>query len=264
MCLITFAYNSHPEYSLILLANRDEFFQRPSQAIHHWPDAPQILAGRDLEQGGTWLGLNQSGRFATVTNHRNGRDKRDSLRSRGDLTRHFLRGSQSAAEYLTGLEPEQQAYGAFNLLLGDETGLHYLSNRHADSATAISPGVYGLSNALLDTSWPKVTKVREGLRQLLAEREPNRDAMLALMQDRAQARDEHLPDTGISLEWERMLSSCFIQSEHYGTRAITLLMQKPDGNTYLREQTFDVEGNTDVQEFDLQLPAIGAADREEN
>ena len=199
MCLITFAYNSHPEYSLILLANRDEFFQRPSQAIHHWPDAPQILAGRDLEQGGTWLGLNQSGRFATVTNHRNGRDKRDGLRSRGDLTRHFLRGSQSAAEYLTGLEPEQQAYGAFNLLLGDETGLHYLSNRHADSATAISPGVYGLSNALLDTSWPKVTKVREGLRQLLAEREPSRDAMLALMQDRAQARDEHLPDTGISL-----------------------------------------------------------------
>lgn len=262
MCLITFAYNSHPVYSLILLANRDEFFQRPSQAMHHWPDAPHILAGRDLEQGGTWLGMTQSGRFATVTNHRNGRDKRAGLRSRGDLTRHFLSGSQTATDYLTDLEPEQQNFGAFNLLLGDETGLHYLSNRHADSALAIRPGVYGLSNALLDTSWPKVTKAREGLRQLLAEREPCRDAMLALMQDREPARDELLPDTGISLEWERLLSSCFIQSENYGTRAITLLMQKPDGTTYLREQTFDFEGNTDIQEFDLQLPAVGAAGRE--
>lgn len=261
MCLITFAYNIHPEYSLILLANRDEFFQRPSQAVHRWPDAPQILAGRDLEQGGTWLGLNQNGLFATVTNHRNGRDKRDELRSRGDLTRHFLSGSQPATDYLSILEPKQQAYGAFNLLLGDETGLHYLSNRQQSTASVISPGVYGLSNAVLDTPWPKVQKVREGLQGLLAEQEPNREAMLALMQDRERAPDENLPDTGISLEWERMLSSCFIQSESYGTRAITLLMQKPDGSTYLREQTFDIEGNTESQEFDLQLPAIGAAGR---
>lgn len=262
MCLITFAYNSHPEYSLILLANRDEFFQRPSQAAHHWPDAPHILAGRDLEQGGTWLGINQNGNFATVTNHRNGRDKRDGLRSRGDLTRHFLDGSLPAADYLSDLEATQQTYGAFNLLLGDESGLHYLSNRHQAAASVVSPGVYGLSNALLNTPWPKVIKVREGLRQLLKTREPDRDTMLALMQDRERARDQHLPDTGINLEWERMLSSCFIQSESYGTRAITLLMQKPDGTTYLREQTFDAEGNTEVQEFDLQLPAIGAADRE--
>lgn len=261
MCLITFAYNSHPEYSLILLANRDEFFQRPSQAVHHWPDTPQILAGRDLEQGGTWLGLNQSGHFATVTNHRNGRDKRDGLRSRGDLTRHYLSGSQPAADYLDDLQPEQQAYGAFNLLLGDAAGLHYLSNRHSDSTVTLKPGVYGLSNALLDTDWPKVKKVREGLRQLLTRDEPDHEAMLALMQDRRRAQDADLPDTGISLAWERMLSSCFIQSESYGTRAITLLMQKPDGSTYLREQTFDGKGNTEIQEFDLQLPAVGAAGR---
>lgn len=261
MCLITFAYNSHPEYSLILLANRDEFFQRPSQAIHEWADAPQILAGRDLEQGGTWLGLNTQGLFATVTNHRNGREKRDNLRSRGDLTRNFLNGSAPAQEYLTDLEPDQQTYGAFNLLLGDQTGLHYLSNRRADAATRLKPGVYGLSNALLDTSWPKVRKVREGLRSLLLEKKPDRNALLALMMDRSRAQDADLPDTGISLEWERMLSSCFIQSENYGTRALTLLMQKPDGNTYLREQTFDADGNTSIQEFDLQLPAIGAAER---
>ena len=261
MCLITFAYDSHPVYSLVLVANRDEFFRRPSQEVHYWQDTPHILAGRDLEQGGTWLGLNQHGHFATVTNHRNGRDNPQGVRSRGDLTRHYLQEPQSASHYLKHLAPEQHTYGAFNLLLGDETGLHYLSNRSNATHRSLAPGIYGLSNALLDTPWPKLLNVRNGLTQQLQDNHLKPDTLISLMMDPTQAADTDLPDTGISAEWEKMLSSCFIRSTDYGTRAITLLLQKPDGTTYLREDTFDTHGNTDSQEFELQLPAIGAAAR---
>ncbi|MCO4757169.1 MAG: NRDE family protein [Oceanospirillaceae bacterium] len=261
MCLITFAYDSHPVYSLVLVANRDEFFRRPSREVHYWQDTPHILAGRDLEQGGTWLGLNQHGHFATVTNHRNGRDKPQGLRSRGDLTRRYLSKPQPAKDYLTQLEPEQHAYGAFNLLLGDETGLHYLSNRSDATQRPLAPGIYGLSNALLDTPWPKLLKVRNGLKQELQDDRLIAEKLIHLMLDQTSAADTDLPDTGISTEWEKMLSACFIRSADYGTRAVTLLLQKPDGTTYLREDTFDTHGNTDSQEFQLQLPAIGAAAR---
>lgn len=261
MCLITFAYDSHPVYSLILLANRDEFFRRPSQKIHYWQDTPQTLAGRDLEQGGTWLGLNQRGQFATVTNYRNGHDKRQGLRSRGDLTRNYLTEPCSAAHYLDKLHTDQQSYGAFNLLLGDDSGLHYLSNRSDKPYRTLAPGVYGLSNALLDTPWPKLLNARNGLQQQLHDNSPDHQALINIMLDQTLAADAELPDTGISAEWEKMLSSCFIHSENYGTRAITLLLQKPDGTTYLRELTFDSSGTTESQEFHLQLPAIGAADR---
>ena len=159
------------------------------------------------------------------------------------------------------MEPLKRRKGVSNLLVGDETGLHYLSNRSNATHRSLAPGIYGLSNALLDTPWPKLLNVRNGLTQQLQDNHLKPDTLISLMMDQTQAADTDLPDTGISAEWEKMLSSCFIRSTDYGTRAITLILQKPDGTTYLREDTFDTHGNTDSQEFELQLPAIGAAAR---
>lgn len=257
MCLITFAYRAHPRYSLILAANRDEFFQRPSTPVQYWEDYPDILAGRDQEQGGTWLGLNKLGQFATVTNFRNGRDRRTDLRSRGHLTARYLQDSTTAQAYLQALQPTQQSYGAFNLLLGDQDGLHYLSNRSNAEATRLKPGVYGLSNALLDTPWPKLQHVKEGLRDLIAQPQLSPEDLLSLMQDTTPVADTQLPDTGISLEWERLLSTCFIRSASYGTRAISLLLQQPDGTTEFWEHSFTEHEAGETRRYTLQLPPIG-------
>lgn len=256
MCLITFAYRSHPEYSFILLANRDEFYQRPTLDMAYWQDSPEILAGRDLEQGGTWLGINKHGNFATVTNYRDGRKRDNHVRSRGHLTRDYLSRRTHAQDFLHTLEAEQDTFGAFNLLLGDRHGLHYLSNRGA-AAQTLSPGIYGLSNALLNSPWPKLLKVRDGLRAHMKSSNINTNHLIELMQDSGEAHDHLLPDTGISHDWERRLSACFIQSPEYGTRATTLLMQKPDGHTYVREQTYEPQGSGKVAEYQLALPPIG-------
>lgn len=257
MCLITFAYRSHPEYSLILLANRDEFYQRPTRAMNFWQEDPNILAGQDLEQGGTWLGLNKAGKFTTVTNYRNGRERRDGLRSRGHLTRDYLTGDTNATEYLATLTAEQQRYGAFNLLLGDQQGLHYLSNRSNAQPQRLGAGVYGLSNALLDSPWPKLQKVKQGLKAALHASELSTQSLIDIMLDPTEADTHQLPDTGISAAWEKSLSACFIRIPEYGTRATTLLMQKPDGSTYIREQNFDAQGEGPCHEYQLDLPPIG-------
>ncbi|WP_286240403.1 NRDE family protein [Neptuniibacter halophilus] len=257
MCLISFAYQCHPQYSLILLANRDEFYQRPTQPMHYWEDLPGILAGRDLEMGGTWLGVNRNGAFSAVTNFRDGRRGAVNRRSRGELTRNYLSSGLSATDYLDRIEAEQFSYGDFNLLLGDSNGLYYLSNRSKQSWQHLSPGVYGMSNALLDTPWPKLQQVKQELQAQLQYPEPAMEQLLNIMTNPRTAADADLPDTGISLEWERMLSSAFIHAENYGTRAITLLLQKPCGETRIVEHNFAGEGATERYEYRLQIPAIG-------
>lgn len=220
-----------------------------------WADQPELLAGRDLLQGGTWLGLNRSGLFTTVTNYRDGRRQDpDTLLSRGNLTRDYLERTKSATEYLQQLQPE--LYGGYNLLVGDSSGLYHHSNR-GHSSGKLSAGVYGLSNALLDTPWPKLERVKSGLNRLIQNRKPDIDQLLSLMQDPEQAADKTLPDTGISYDWEKKLSSPFIQSDSYGTRATTLLLQRPDGQTRVIEQSYDQQGATTLVEFELQLTPIG-------
>lgn len=255
MCLITFAYKSHPDYSLILVANRDEFYQRPSKAMHYWDDRPDILAGRDLQQGGTWLGINTAGKFTTVTNYRDGKATKQNPRSRGDLTRIFLSNDTSAPQYLQKLDAIQDQFGDYNLLVGDSNGLFYHSNRGAE-ATQLQPGVYGLSNALLDTPWPKLLKVRDALSNAISS-EFTAESLCEIMQDPTQATSELLPDTGISNDWEQLLSSCFISSENYGTRATTVLLQKLDGETFLLEQNFTKEGKAGQESFKLKTAPIG-------
>lgn len=256
MCLITFAYKCHPDYSLILLANRDEFYQRPTEPMTYWQDAPNVLAGRDLEKLGTWLGLNKKGLFTAVTNFRDGTRKEQDKLSRGDLTRQYLIHSDTAQTYLTLLEHQKQRYGDFNLLLGDATGLYYTSNRGGQTQ-ALSPGIYGMSNALLDTPWPKLDKVKARLQKQLLTNDLSESNLLNIMLDSALANDDQLPETGISLEWERLLSSCFIRSENYGTRAISLVLQETNGATRVIEHNYDAAGETGRYEYTLEMQPIG-------
>ncbi|MGB0205982.1 MAG: NRDE family protein [Neptuniibacter sp.] len=257
MCLITFAYKSHPEYSLILLANRDEFYARPSKAMHFWQDHPNVLAGKDLEQGGTWLGINQQGKFTAVTNYRDGLASKENALSRGALTRDFLTSDQDPTGYLKQLLPKQDKFGDYNLLIGDQSGIYYQSNREGP-IRALNPGIYGLSNALLDSPWPKLIKVRSELTNVLGDIQFSPRSLLKIMSNRTQAETSELPDTHIPLEWEQLLSSSFIQSENYGTRATTLLLQKPNGETTIIEKSFGPDGFEKEQSFELKIPAIGS------
>jgi len=244
MCLIFIAYRMLLECPLLLIANRDEFYRRPTAAASFWPQAPQVLAGKDLEGGGSWLGLSRDGRLAAITNYRNlaevsgaGADKR----SRGLLVSDFLSGSASAAGYLDELAQQPEAYRGFNLLLGDGSGLHYYSNRGA-APRSLAPGLYGLSNHLLDTPWPKVAEGKRALAQLIAQGLPEEAALFELLADRSLAPDPLLPETGLSRDWERLLSSRFIQSADYGTRASTLVLCDHQGAARFVERSFDHNG----------------------
>ncbi len=258
MCLITFAYHQHPQYALILLANRDEFYARPSQALHFWADAPDLCAGRDLAQQGTWLGLHRDGRLCAVTNYRDGRRRDSDLRSRGHLTRDYLQRGRSAADWLRRERESFAEYGGFNLLLADREEFYYSSNRGGRTGP-LSPGVYSLSNALLDTPWPKAARSKALLQHALRHNRLDAAALLEIMQDPREARAEQLPDTGISREWERRLSACFIRLPEYGTRATTLLWQDYRGQTRILEQSYDGAGAMERREFRLQLPVLGGS-----
>ena len=261
MCLITFAYHCHPDYPLIVLANRDEFYARPSDLLAYWEDEPSVLAGRDKQLSGTWLGLNKAGLFTAVTNYRDGTNTASDRRSRGDLTRNFLCAKKTASCYIEELAPHQHQFGDYNLLLGDSTGLYYCSNR-APNSQKLSPGIYGLSNALLNTPWPKLEYVKAKLAEVLNNTELNTktlpiDTLLTIMSDRAEAPLEERPDTGISAAWEKLLSSAFIQTENYGTRATTLILQKTNGDTQIIEQSFDANGPIERRNYSLNIPVIG-------
>lgn len=244
MCLIFVAYRMRPECPLLLIANRDEFHRRPTAAASFWPQAPQVLAGRDLEGGGSWLGLTRNGRLAAITNYRNlaevsgvGADKR----SRGLLVSDFLTGSAAPAEYLAALAKQPENYRGFNLLLGDAQGLHYYSNRGA-APRRLAPGLYGLSNHLLETPWPKVAEGKRALARLLAGGLPEEADLFELLADRTLAPDSLLPETGLSRDRERLLSSRFIQSADYGTRAATLVLFDGRGGARFIERSFAANG----------------------
>jgi len=265
MCLITFAYRAHADYNLILVANRDEGYARPTQAAAPWAQDTGLIAGQDLEQGGTWLGIHRLGRLCAVTNYRDGRTAaRPGLRSRGHLTRDFLLSDRTAAAFSQHCVREGADYGGFNLLLGDSEGLYYLSNQ-GRGPERLDPGIYGLSNALLDTPWPKVRQARDGLSAALCSQQltaanPAQLArrLIEVLAPRDEAPDAELPQTGIAPELERRLSPCFIQLEHYGTRATTVILQDNHGNTLFHEQGFDAQGPAAVRAYSLQLPLIGA------
>lgn len=237
MCLIVFGWQVHPEFPLVVAANRDEFFARPTQRAGHWPDYPQVMGGIDLQAGGTWLGVSQAGRFAAITNVREP-NMPPGRQSRGALTRNFLISDLSAETYANGIDDSD--YAGYNLLLGDGQSLVYCSNR--TSAPQVLPaGIYGLSNHVLDSAWPKLVKARQQFSAAL-DSLPDEAGFFELLSDRSIVADQDLPNTGVALEWERLLSAVFVQSEAYGTRASTVVLQDKNGMIKLSERSFGPGG----------------------
>ena len=248
------ALNAHPAYSLIVAANRDELYDRPTAPAGFWADAPTVLAGRDLKAGGTWLGVDRQGRLAAVTNYRQGRHEEPAPRSRGHLVSNFLTTEISAIEHLEQARREAGLYNGFNLLAADNRGLFYFSNREG-RVRRLESGVYGLSNHLLDTPWPKVVSGKSALGALLTEKAPAMIAdLFALLSDRRQPGDELLPSTGIGRDWERLLSSAFIASPAYGTRSSTVLLVGHDGGILFIERSFGPAGSVGAdRRFEFQI-----------
>ncbi len=239
MCLILFAYKQHTDYRLVLTANRDEFYERPTAALHFWEDYPQVLAGRDLMQLGTWMGITRSGRFAAITNYREVIAPITNAPSRGKLVADFLTGTASPERYLQHIHSKANQFSGFNLILGDTQTLYYFGNRDG-RIRMLEPGIYGLSNRLLDTDWPKV---RVGKTQLTAalrsgDGEPSRidfQSLIALLQNQERMPDNQLPRTGVGIEKERMLAPAFITSPDYGTRSSSVLLIGRNNQVDFRE-----------------------------
>jgi uncharacterized protein with NRDE domain len=241
MCLLVLAWKHHPRYRLILAGNRDEFHDRPAAPLNWWQDDPRILGGRDLKAQGTWLGVARSGRFGVVTNFRDLQAPVEGAPSRGQLVPRFLTGATSPKEFLDDLRGAAPRYSGFNLLVGGTRALYYFSNR-GPAPTALAPGVYGLSNHLLDTPWPKLTRTRERFNALLAQPEIAPEDLFAMLGDREQAANGDLPSTGLPEDWERAVSAPFIVNERYGTRCASVLLVERTGRTILQERRFDAAG----------------------
>ncbi|HYM43520.1 MAG TPA: NRDE family protein [Steroidobacteraceae bacterium] len=243
MCLLVLAWQVHPRFRLVVAANRDEYHERPAAALGKWPQAPGILGGRDLRAGGAWLALDRARRFGVVTNFRELQAAQAGAPSRGSLIPAYLAGAAPPREFFRQLEPAAGSYSGFNLLLADHGSLWYGSNRAQPFARELPPGVYGLSNELLDTPWPKLTRVKQHFRQWLEEGQSTAAGLFALLGDRTQAPPSHtLPPGGLPPEWERILSAPFVAHPQYGTRCSTVMLLGGADELYLAERRFDAAG----------------------
>jgi uncharacterized protein with NRDE domain len=252
MCLLVMAWRAHPRYRLIVAANRDEYHARPTAPMAVWNDAPGILAGRDLSALGTWLAVDRQRRFGIITNFRDAQARRPEAPSRGGLIPDWLQQAVTPAAFLQQLEPEAQRYAGFNLLLNDADTLWYGSNRAPSFSRALAPGVYGLSNLLLDTPWPKLTRVRAEFEQWLAQ-QPDAATALAPLDASERLfgmladRTRSLPDPPararpLPPEWAEVLSSPFVVHPLFGTRSSTVVMLGYDGSLAALERRFDAGG----------------------
>lgn len=224
MCIIFFAYKIHPQYKFVFAANRDEFYERPTKSAEFWSDYPDILAGRDLEKNGAWMGINKRGYFSAITNYRDFSLLIDEPMSRGNLVKDYLIENQSPKTYMDRVKAEKHRYNPFNLLVGHTSALYYYSNVD-NEVKELKPGIYGLSNSLLDTPWPKLIRGKEMFKEIInSHREIDYKDLQNILLDKWCPEDDKLPNTGIELEWEKVLSSIFIESQNYGTRASTVLL----------------------------------------
>lgn len=239
MCLVFFSLRNHPTYKLVVAANRDEFYSRRTAAAEYWPDQPDILGGRDLEAGGTWMGISKTGRISLITNFRDPKNIDPHAPSRGQLVSDFLIGQEPPKDYLERLSQNGKQYNGFNLIVGSADDLWYYSN-YRDGISDISPGLHGLSNHLLETPWPKVIRGKKKMDDLLRLPLIHPDQLFDLLFDDNIASDENLPDTGIGLERERVLSSMFIKSPGYGTRCSTVVLIDKKNNALFVERVFDL------------------------
>jgi uncharacterized protein with NRDE domain len=254
MCLILFSIKSHPEYKLVLVGNRDEYHDRPSAPAAFWDEAPHLLAGKDLLAGGTWFGVTKSGRLAGVSNYREANSLKKDAPSRGRLVSQFLLTGVSPRTYLDNIIKDAHRYNGFNLILGRKDEIFWYSNR-GKGIRKLSPGIYGLSNHLLDTPWPKVVKGKDQLAKLISQNIlPEPEEFFAMLGDRTVASDSELPDTGVGLERERMLSPIFISSPGYGTRSSTILLIDRNDLVTFMERTFNRETtHASTVRYDFQI-----------
>ena len=243
MCLILFSYKIHPNYRLILAANRDEFYNRPTAPLDYWADHPDVLAGRDLKGTGTWLGVTRTGRIAAITNFREPDAQIEKAPSRGVLIRDYLTANSAPPHYLNEVRKIGHTYNGFNLITGDADGLFYYSSR-ATQVHELKPGLYGISNHLLDTSWPKVKNGKARLQgQLNGKEKIDPEKIFEILSDSSMPTDDELPDTGVGLQWERILSPLFITSSEYGTRSSSIVLIATSGQVTIMERTFFKTGN---------------------
>ncbi len=256
MCLIIIAHRMSPDHPLVLAANRDEFFSRPTRQAHEWPDAA-IIAGRDLRAGGTWLGVGRGGRFAAVTNIRESGGNGAGRRSRGELPLGFLLGDEAPGEYLAGRSAAFGDYAGFNLLVGDAESVCHASNRWP-GIRELGRGIYGLSNGASDSNWPKVVRGKGKMAEVFSgDAAIDADALIARMRDEQQAGEAELPDTGIPDVQEKRLSSMFIPAGegNYGTRCISVFIRRGDGACEFTERNFAANGECiGRHDFAFSLP----------
>jgi uncharacterized protein with NRDE domain len=239
MCILFVAINQHKDYPLIIAANRDEFFDRPTSASSFWHKQPDLLAGKDDKAGGTWMGITRRGRLAALTNIRDPQKINADVATRGELVSHFLQGKQSAKDYLQELQHQRAKYNGYNLLFGTWRELSVYNN-HLNQTQKLSSGVYGLSNASLNSPWPKINKGTLKLEEYCHDGHPiEANKLFSLLRDSTQAADAHLPQTGIPLDWERRLSSIFILGNEYGTRSSTVLLIDKNQHVTWQERSFD-------------------------
>lgn len=260
MCLILFSWDDHPNYRLVLATNRDEFYERPTAPATFWEDAPDVLAGRDEKAGGTWMGVTRTGRWAAITNVRDPDRRRPDAPSRGHLVSRYLKGTLSPGTYARVVADHAADYNGFNLLVGNAETVYYLSNRGA-RVQALDPGLYGVSNHLLDTGWPKVERGKKKLRHELERDTIASERLLDFLYDTKRPDDEALPDTGIGIAGERLLSPMFIESDRYGTRSSTALLMGRNRRVTFAERTFDggTLGETVQFTFEMDAPSEAAS-----
>jgi len=255
MCLILVAWRVHPEYPCIVAANRDEFHARRTAAAHWWPDKPLILGGRDLAAGGTWLGITRTGRFAALTNFRGAEPQRSGAPSRGALVTHMLDSNGTVTDELAYLRRVGPDYSGFNVIVCDRERLGVYESVRGDGR-ALAAGIYGLSNHLLDTPWPKVQKAKSKLEAALFD-VTDATSLLELLRDDRPAPDEQLPRTGVSVDWERLLSSAFVRAADYGTRCSTVVRIDRHGTAFFDEWSWDAAGAT-LDRVSVQFQLLAA------
>ncbi len=257
MCLLFLAIDTHPDYRLVAAANRDEFYDRPTSAAHRWAEHQGVIAGKDLEKGGTWFGVTRYGHWAAVTNYRESNDAKFET-SRGALVSEYLTTYSTPDDYIASLAASADHYNGFNLVAGSLSHAVYFSNRER-GVKPLQKGIYGLSNHLLDTPWPKVRTGKQNLENLLERDHLDADSLFSILCDQTRASNEDLPESGVSAEWEELLSSAFISGDTYGTRSSTILLVSRDNRLILEERTYAPAAprNTDnyssvAYEFDLE------------
>ncbi len=254
MCLIAFSYKTHPRYKLIVAANRDEFYQRPTRKAQFWVEEglPNILAGKDLKANGTWMGVSKTGKWGALTNYRDPSNIKENAPTRGDLVLDFFKSGVSEQEYLQEIRKTAEEYNGFNLLIGNKDSLFHFSNQN-NLITEVKPGIHGVSNALLDTNWPKLDHAKIALKDVTSNEDFSKEELFNILKNSETAPDDKLPSTGIPYEWEKAVSSIFIKTDNYGTLCSTLLLVDYDGNAEFTERRYDSSTGEIIDENTFKL-----------